>query len=243
MITQATQFINGSGKPRLLVNSDNAYASVPANSSYTATTATESGGVSLLAVRANMRISSMYDPGGGWPLKQCYARVVSVNDSTDTITVDAWYPATPSNGQGFNVDGFVVDLPYCQELTETFEPDYLTHELYRGDEGIEVTTKFRGWKYTCSLDYGRYMGAGEYLKLRPALQTTTNKGMILIPRADQPRFNYVVYFDETVELSRFGLAPGYRKSVFVFRSVRNLPSWPLIDGYGTGYGENYGTQL
>lgn len=238
-ITDAVQYFSGSGKPRLIAESDVTYTSA-GTTTFTATTASETGSPSLAGIRAGMRIRSYLT---GDPDKRVYARVTAVNDTTDVITVDAWYPSTPTSGRTFTVDGWVVDLPYCQELTERFEPDYLLHELYRGDEGTEIKAKFRGWKYTVVLDYGQFLSASNYTAMRPVLQTATAKSLILIPRADQPRFSYEVYYADPVELARFGLAAGYRKSVFVFRSVRNLPSWPLIDGYGTGYAENYGIQL
>jgi len=242
MITSAIQSIAGLGKPRLIAEGDTLYTSTGATT-FTATTAYEASSPALASIRAGMRIRSTYVPGGGDPNKTAYARVLSVDDASDTITVDAWYPVQPTNAQVFTVDGWIVDLPYCQEMTETFEPDYLIHSLYRGDEGTEIKARFRGWKYTCALDYGRFLQADVYLAMRPALQTATAKSLVLIPRADYPRFNYEVYYSEAVELSRYGVSPGYRKSVFVFRSVRNLPSWPLIAGYGMGYGEAYGTQL
>jgi hypothetical protein len=173
-----------------------------------------------------------------------YAKVLEVDDVTDTITVDAWVNGTPSNGQKFFVDGWVIDLPYTKELTESFAPDVLEHSLFRGDSGAEIVTEHRGWKYEATLDYSAHIAADVLFQLAPALSLGLNDELYLVPRHDKPQIIYRVYFKEKIELSLFGIAGGHRKVKFVFAGKENVPSFPMaIEGYGFGYAAAYGLQL
>jgi hypothetical protein len=229
----------GVGKPRIMVDDDLIYTAT-GTVAFTATTVSETGSPSLSQIRVNMRVRGIVT---GTPDKVSFGKVAAVDDTNDIITVDAWTNGTPSAANKFTVEGWIIDLPYCNELTERFEPDYLTHELYRGDKGAKIDTLFRGWKYVCTLDYSRYISADTILSMRKALGPAKDKAITLIPHADQPGFNYEVLYDAAVDVSRYGISPGYRKPVFVFRCVENIPSWPLIDGYGMEYGTDYGNHL
>jgi hypothetical protein len=162
---------------------------------------------------------------------------------TGKLLIDSWTNGTPTNGQRFYVDGYVVDLPRTQEdgLTETFDPDVFIQMIWDGDNGSRATTEMHGWKYDCVLDYSKYASPDMLLDLKNVLAQGANDNLILIPRRDCPQFQYNVYFSGPISLSRFGLAPGYKKPIFAFKSKSNLPSWGMISGHGTNYGNNYGS--
>jgi hypothetical protein len=238
-LNPSIQHFNGVGKPRVMVDDETMYTST-GTVTFTSTTVAESASPDFSKIGVNMRVRGVQT---GTPDKVTYGKVVSVDNTNKIITIDAWTNGTPSSANGFTVEGWILDLPRCQEMTERFEPDYLTHELYRGDRGSHIDAEFHGWKYVCTLDYSRYLSPDTVILMRKALGPAKDKPITLIPHADQPGFNYEVIYDAPVEVSRYGISPGYRKPVFVFRGVDNLPSWPLISGYGMGYGQNYGNQL
>ncbi len=186
--------------------------------------------------KLNMLISSTNSAGAGYPT---YAKITAVNQTTNTITVDEWTNGTPTNNQALVLKGWIADLPRTQEMTEEFSPDILVHNVWRSRK----ITKHYGWFYRCTLDYSRYIAADTLLDLKPMLAMRTTDELILIPRRDAPEFQYPVYFGSSVSISRFGRSPGYRKGAFVFEGKYPLSSWPLIDGYGTNYANNYGTSL
>jgi hypothetical protein len=235
--------INGQGKPRLLCIKEEALYFSGTGTVYSSTGITVSEDVGAGAILAGMRVSS-YVIAAGLPDKLTWGKVKSVDaGASSTIVVDGWSQGTPSNAQPFTVDGFVMDLPYCYELEEKFTPDLLLHELWAQERGTKIETEFHGWEYQCSLDYSRWIAAETILTLQPALSMGANDQLVLIPHADQPGFNYRVFYAGPVSISKYGLAKGYKKPVFVFRCNENLASWPLIDGYGMHYGENYGYYL
>lgn len=243
MAWQSTRVINGVGKPRLIVLADVQYMSTGATT-YTATDVTEAGTPALVAagVKIGQRISS-FQVISGQPNKPIYGKITNIDDVTDKISVDAWKGGTPTNGQAFTVDGFVIDLPRCQEMTEIFGPDYLLHPLYGGDEGTKEETKFQGWEYRCVLDYSKFSTGDMLVDLQPALNRKSGDRLILVPRVDAAEFQYNVRFVDAISLSKYGRSAGYRKPVFVFKSKENLASWPIQSGYGYGYAQAYGTQL
>ena len=235
--------ISGEGKPRLcLVKADAIYTS-GSGTTFALLTITVSADLTSAGILAGHRISS-YQTNSGQPDKFTWAKVLSiVCGATTTITVDGWTNGVPSNGQLFTVDGFVMDLPWCYEMTETFDPDVLVHSLWRQDSGTKDDPKFRGWKYQCDLDYSQYTRPEDIIALRPALGMGPNDYLLLMPHVDQSGFNYRVYYAGAVKISRFGLTPGYKQLVLSFKATENLPSWPLIDGYGMCYGSSYGYYL
>lgn len=211
------------------------------STTYTSTGVTEGGGPTHTAIRAGMRISS-YRTASSID-HPTYAKVISKDSGS--IVVDGWTNGTPTNGAKFLIDGYIADLPRTQKdgLLETFEPDILVHSLYRGDQGSKIETKFRGWKYTASLDYSQFISADTLLDMRFHLSPKSLDRLVLIPHVDAPQYQYNVYFAEAVQLRKYGISAGYKGPKFTFAGNENLAGLPMIDGYGTGYATNYGTNL
>lgn len=234
----STQSINGVGKPRLIVVKETIWSS--SSTTFISTGVTIGGAPNLnsLGVRVNQRIAS-YAVIAGQPNKPVFGKITAIDDVTDFITVDEWVGGTPTNGQTVKGDGWVVDLPRCQDMTEQFTPDVLVHYLWRSRK----KAKQYGWIYKCILDYAKYMSADDILAMQQVLNLKPNDKLVLIPRRDNTAFQYNVYYADTVSLSRFGKAGGHKKPVFVFDASEPLASWPLNTGYGTGYAMNYGIQL
>jgi len=230
--------INGSGKPRVLVIKNNAAYTSSSSTTFTATTVAIGGTVSLATVRAGMRARS-YVTRASLPSLEVYGRITAVNDSTDTITVAEWVGGTPTDGQVVTVDGYVIDLPYCQGLVETFSPDQLIHSLYRSRKA----SVFYGWKYSVTLDYSVWIAADTLINLSQALNISAGDKIVLIPRVDKPGTSYNVIYSGDISLQRFGYGPGHKGVQLSFVSTENV-AWPIpTSGYGFGYGTNYGTQL
>jgi hypothetical protein len=229
----------GSGKPRLVIGEAISYTSA-GTTTFSSTTATDSSLPSPSGIRVNQRISS-FVVIAGQPNKPTFAKVLSVAGTT--VTVDAWTAGTPTAAQAWTIDGWVIDLPYCYEMTERFEPDNLVHALYGGSNGDRLDTEFRGWKYQCTLDYSKYMSGDTLLSLASAFRRDTLKSMILIPHADTPQYQYNVYHAAAIEVGRYGKNLGHRKPVFTFAGKENVASWPILDGYGSAYATDYGNHL
>ena len=212
---------------------------------YSATGITETGTPTYGSVIIGMRVSSFKTVSGvDYPT---FAKITA--KATGVLTIDTivgWSNGTPTDGKRFLVDGWIADLPYCQRLGEKFEADDLVHELYAGDSGSVDDVKHRGWKYYLKLDYSKYIEADTLISMRDFLSATKKDRLIVMPRVDKPGLNYEVRFVDPVELSRYGRSPGYKDSVFSFKVLANLPSFPIENnraGYGTQYAQNFGTNL
>jgi hypothetical protein len=230
---ESTKVINGVGLPRLIVIKGTIYTSAGATT-FTSNSVTEAGSPNFGALQAGHRVTS-FVVSAGHPNKPVYAKILSVDDVNDIIVVDQWIGGTPTNNQPIVVDGFVMDLPRCQEMTEVFTPDNLIHKLYRR----RTNTKFYGWGYRNILDYSTFATGDMFLDLAPGLNLGETDLLILIPRKDAPQFQYNVYFADAINLSLYGKSPGYRKPVFAFQAKEDVASFPIVLGYGSGYGINY----
>lgn len=171
-----------------------------------------------------------------------YAKIISIdisNVAAPVIVVDAWSNGVPANGLAFVIDGVIADLPRCKETTEIHSPYNLIHNLYRGKKSARQF----GWTYRCVLDYSSYLSADTILALIDQLNIGPDDSLILIPRVDAPEYQYNVFYKDDVQLSMFGLSPGYKKIVLSFEATE-LQSFPKpLTGYGAGYGWEYGTEL
>jgi hypothetical protein len=171
-----------------------------------------------------------------------FAKILSIDVSNITapiIIVDEWTNGTPTNGDDFVVDGYIVDLPRCYELTEYFAPHQITHNLFRGRK----SNKFFGWDYRCTLDYSRFISADMLLSMIQPLNISEDDRIVLIPRADAPENQFNVYFNAEFSISIFGISPGHRKPVFSFDGMELVQFPRPVSGYGYGYAGNYGNEL
>lgn len=233
--------INGLGTPRILTQTD--VVLTDSNTIFGTDSVGPFADLSstptvVTGVLAGMRASS-FAVVAGQPNKPVYGKVVSTNPVNFLIYVDAWVPVAPTNGQPVSIDGWVIDLPICQQMTETFEPDQNVHNLFRN----RLVSKFFGWKYSCSLDYSQYILPDTLVDIRYALGKDTNKAMVLIPHVDKPEFQYNVIFDQPISHARFGIERGYKLVVFTFKGKETIAMYPIAaTGYGFGYATNYGVQ-
>lgn len=237
MVKNSIVRINGEGTPRLIVIGDLLFES-GTGTTYTSAGVTIVGGADLSQLQVGHRIRSAQVVNS--IAEEVYGKVIGFDDDADTIVVDEWSGGVPTNGQKVYIDGFVLDLPRCQELTEFHRPDQLIHRLHRS----RSESKHRGWLYRCVVDYSRYIAGDTLLDMIPALSLKETDRLVLITRKDVPEFQYNVHFeDEEIALSFFGRSIGYRKPVFVFVSEDPLASWPIEANYGANYANDYGNSL
>jgi streptogramin lyase len=160
-----------------------------------------------------------------------------------TLEVDSWSNGTPTDAQIFKIDGWIIDLPRTQEMTEDFDADVLVHGLYGGDAGQKKETKHRGYAYACRLDYSKFFSGDALFEIRKLMSLGSRDSLILIPRRDKPQYQYNVYIDDSFSISKYGKSPGYRKPVFVFLGKENIADMRMDLLYGSHYGTSYGKYL
>lgn len=178
----------------------------------------------------------------GTPNTDTFGKVLSVNTATDTLTIDSWTLGTPTNGNALLVDGWIIDLPRTQGLNEQFLVNQVLHGIFRGKKA----SRQYGWNYTCTLDYSAAVAADVVSSLYQVLSIGPTDNLILIPRADQPQFQYNVYFtQDPLNLMKFSLQAGFYKGLKLILAAKDLvASFPVFSsGYGFGYGTNYGVEL
>jgi hypothetical protein len=175
------------------------------------------------------------------PDLEVYGKVTAVDQANLTLEIgNGWVGGTPTTGRPYSINGWFIDLPRCQNLTEEFTPDILVHGLWRGRKD----STFYGYGYRAVLDYSQYLSADTLYLLKNLLHPTAGDAVVLIPRRDKPGYEYNVYVDEeALTLELFGRAGGHRGFKLVFLG-RELVDFPLnASGYGFNYAIAYGTGL
>lgn len=191
------------------------------------------------AVRPGMRVVSGVTRGGDLDVLEVYGRITDIDLATKALTVTEWVGGQPTSGNSYSVNGSVIDLPYCEDLRESFTSDQLIHELTESRLAVE----HRDFLYAAELVYSTRMSADDLYTLAPLLQLQKDDRIILVPRVDVPGFQYQVTFDNPIDLSLFGRAGGHEGIVLRFRSIERV-TFPIQEsGYGFGFGLDYGMQL
>ena len=195
-------------------------------------------------VQGGQRVSSFKVTGS--VAEPVWARVFDVDNTNKiiyldpTIGTDGWVGGLPTNGQVITVDGWVIQLPYCYSLVETFTPEQLVHKLFRA----RIESKQYGYRYQASLDYAQWISADTLVDLEDALNLGEDDKLVLIPRIDVPGYSYNVKWQTVPQnISRYGKGPGHKGLTCKFEGT-NLYEWPIATaGYGYAYATDYGTGL
>ena len=222
--------IHGSGKPRFEIQ-DSAILSNTVGSA-TSTSVVLGSAASLDDLNAthillNRLVKTLSSSG------ETFGRITSWVDASDTISVESWSNGTPVNSSALTIEGFRIDLPFCQALIESWTPDFLTYKMYSGN--IENTK--RGFYYSAILDYSQWMGGSIVEYLRP-LYNTKWKNFTFYPRLDNTDISYVVEIDPSTAF-QIRQARGHRAHKLVqikLIGVRRLPEINLTTVTTTGYG-------
>jgi hypothetical protein len=234
--------LSGTGATRLvLVQAGTAIYTSTGTTTYGDTTVQEtSGSPDLSDLRVGMRIWSIDTAPD--PDVICWGRISAIDDGTDTITLtEDWWPQNPTNNQVFTIDGWVMDLGVPKEITQTFTPHQLIHNLYRG----RVENKFFGWKYGAVLDYSDHVFDDILVEMLPATHFIKDTDTLhLYPHKDKSSISYPVIFNGPTSFTPFGYTSGHKKVSFSFSGTDLESAWPIPTvGYGFDYGNNYGFQL
>lgn len=178
-----------------------------------------------------------------------YAKISTVNavDTTNfkqVLDVDEWVNGTPTTGNTFSIDGWIGDLPRCEKLTEVFDPDVQVHELWRRRR----KSRQFGYQYSAMLSYETWSSPDDLFELRKIMNFAvegSDELVIFIPRKDKPGFNYNVFFSDPLSFVLHPSKLGHKGMIIAMQGKENVSIPPMfaISGYGTGYGQSYGTQL
>jgi len=231
----ATNVIHGTGKPRFVLPSSDFLQYVGLSdlggyyntvSSSTTTTLVFATGFDMTQLDETYGIRGM----GVWSLnssdEDTWGVAQSYVDGTETITVDAWSNDNPANGKKVFLIGRYIDLPYCQRLTETFTPDYITKKMLNG----EIKYIKRGFYYSAVLDYGRYLHKDEMEIIRYLYEASMN-GCGFYPRKDNTAILYSVDIDPEGSISFYQLQnhQGHGGVIINITGIERLSRIPFND--------------
>ena len=121
-------------------------------------------------------------------------------DATGTITVESWSNGNPYADKAVTLAGRYIDLPYCQRLTESFTPDFIVKKMLNGN----IVRIKRGFYYSASLDYARYLHKDEMEIIRYLFEKTMN-GCGFYPRRDNTALYYAIDIDPESAISFYQL--------------------------------------
>ena len=172
-------------------------------------------------------------------------KIISWNVTNKTFTVEAWENGAPDVNEYIEILDFIVDLPYCQELLETFTPDFVRTKLSNGNIVIDK----KGFYYSATLDYSKYAHKDLVESLRGLFRADA-LSIEFYPRIDNVSIAYMVDLDPD---SPFSLAQlyghqGHKYLVINLIGKQRLMEIPLLtpsvaDGWGDkpyGGNLNYG---
>jgi hypothetical protein len=175
-----------------------------------------------------------------------WAKILSYSETGgDFLTVLSWENGEPDAGKDCYIQGYRLDLPYCQRLTEIWTPDFIVHKLYNGN----IYRKKRGFYYAASLDYSGYAHKDTVQLFRQLLRIDKTE-IYFYPRVDNTSLVYKVDLspESEIVLNQIQNHAGHRSFIINLIGVERIPEIRLYDpqvsgGYGDDYGSSYGTGL
>jgi len=231
----ATNVIHGTGKPRFVLPTEVLLGKKVPEDPLTTRTVTSATDTTVV-VSGTPDLTTLDVSAGGlkgiqvWSLnvdhEDTWGVIQSFVDGTDTLTVDLWNNGNPSAGHNLYLQGRNIDLPYCQRLTETFSPDYIVKKMIDG----RIVYIKRGFYYSASLDYGRYLHKDEMEIIRYLYEVSMN-GCGFYPRKDNFAILYTVDIDPESPVSFYQLQShqGHGGVVINIVGTRRLDRIPFSD--------------
>jgi len=195
----ADNVIHGTGKPRFVLPSSVILSDTVATATTTTVTLTTVTEAQLTQLDESYGLKGMgvwaKETGGAdtWGVIQSFVA------STKVLTVESWSNGNPVAGD-VDLVGRYIDLPYCQRLTESFTPDFIVKKMLNGN----IIRIKRGFYYSASLDYGRYLHKDEMEIIRYLFQKSMN-GCGFYPRRDNTAILYTVDIDPESAISFYQL--------------------------------------
>jgi len=195
----ADNVIHGTGKPRFVLPSSVILSDTVATATTTTVTLTTVTEAQLTQLDESYGLKGM----GVWAKEtggtDTWGVIQSFVASTKVLTVESWSNGNPVAGD-VDLVGRYIDLPYCQRLTESFTPDFIVKKMLNGN----IIRIKRGFYYSASLDYGRYLHKDEMEIIRYLFQKSMN-GCGFYPRRDNTAILYTVDIDPESAISFYQL--------------------------------------
>lgn len=243
----ANNVIHGEGKPRFYVHTlplDTTGWKVSSTSSNNITLTIPSGydltNINLTYGFLNRMIWSHHTATG--VKEETRGKIISWDFDTKTFTVSAWDNGAPDNNEDVAIRDFLIDLPYCQELYEGFDLDFVVTELSNGNKHIEKN----GFYYKATLDYSKYAHKDLIESLR-GLYRIDAINIEFYPRLDNISISYMVELDpeSALELAQLYHHQGHKYLVINLIGKQRLTEIPVLtpstaDGWGDDpFGGNF----
>ena len=222
----ADNVIHGEGKPRFVLPTSTFLGAGYTVSSSSATTVVISGSPDLTVIDTSIGLRGL----GCWTKnsdgEDTWGIIQSYDDDTDTLTVDSWSNGLPHAGEIVEIKGRYIDLPYCQRLTEGFDPDYITKKMLNG----RIKYIKRGFYYKATLDYSRYLHKDEMQIIRYLFEVNMN-GCGFFPRRDNTLVFYSVDIEPQSDITFYQLQnhQGHGGVTINIRGIERLSRIPFDD--------------
>ena len=195
----ADNVIHGTGKPRFVLPSSVILSDTVATATTTTVTLTTVTEAQLTQLDESYGLKGM----GVWAKEtggtDTWGVIQSFVASTKVLTVESWSNGNPVAGD-VDLVGRYIDLPYCKRLTESFTPDFIVKKMLNGN----IIRIKRGFYYSASLDYGRYLHKDEMEIIRYLFQKSMN-GCGFFPRKDNTAILYTIDIDPESAISFYQL--------------------------------------
>jgi len=196
----ATNVIHGTGKPRIGIVTEvihtNAITAVTDNptSDVVELTNAITGGLAGLDATYGLVNALLWSYTSADVLT--WAKILSFTDTAGHfLTVLSWENGIAANGKACFIQGYRLDLPYCQRLTEMWMPDTVAIKLYSGN----IYRKKRGFYYAASLDYSGYAHKDTIQLFRQLLRIDKTE-IYFYPRVDNVSIVYKVDLSPETEI-------------------------------------------
>jgi hypothetical protein len=220
----ADNVIIGTGKPRFVLPTSIIHTNTVSASNTTTVTLTTATDLTQLdedwGLKGLQIWSTNTDDEDTWGVIQ------SFNDTSDVLTVESWSNGNPEVTKSLRFQGRIIDLPYCQRLTERYSPDFIEKKLLGG----RIVKDKRGFYYSATLDYSGFFHKDEMEIIRHLFDSSMN-GCGFYPRKDNTAVFFSVDISNDSEISFYQLQrhQGHGGIAIHIFGIERIPKIVMVD--------------
>jgi len=218
----ATKVIIGEGKPRIVIQEETATVISSVTAIDQANKVVTLGTVTLTSAVLNRYLVTKNSDD-----EETKGKIIQFDNDTDKVKTEGFDNGFPAAGAEATIINKVIDLPFCKEISEAYEP-VMGKEKTKYHNRKKIRT-LKGFYYYATLDYSNYAKRSMLASLVDIYDATRGNAFLFYPRVDNSNVFYECEIDgaEYFNIAQHIKNQGHKYVKLSFEGLSMLTKIPL----------------